>query len=48
MIEKIKASDRERGAYLERHIVFDDKNEAISYTGEAEIINHILNKAIID
>ena len=48
MIEKIKASDRERGAYLERHIVFDDKNEMMAYTGDAETIDAIIKKSIYD
>ena len=48
MIEKIKASDPERGAYLEYHIVFDDKNEAMAYTGDAETIDAIIKKSIYD
>ena len=47
MIEKIKASDPERGAYLERNIIFDDKNEAMAYTGDTETIDAITKKAIL-
>ncbi len=47
-IEIIKSSDLERGGYLERHIIFDDRDETIKYTGEPEIIHAILNKTIID
>lgn len=46
MIEKIKTIDAEKGAYLEQHIIFDDKNETMSYTGDPEIIADILSKAI--
>ena len=47
MIEKIKASDTERGKYLERHIILDDKNETMSYTGDYETIDVITNKALV-
>lgn len=46
MIEKIKTIDAEKGVYLEQHIIFDDKNETMSYTGDPEIIADILSKAI--
>lgn len=47
LINKIKDSDPAQGAYLEKHIVVDDKNETVTYTGEADVINDILSKAVI-
>lgn len=47
LINKIKDSDPVQGAYLEKHIVIDDKNETVTYTGEAGVINDILSKAVI-
>ncbi len=47
MITKIKESDPELGAYFEAHIIFDEKNETLTYTGESEVLGDMLSKAII-
>lgn len=47
MIAKIKDGDPKLGAYLEDHIIFDEKNESMTYTGESEIIESILGRVII-
>jgi hypothetical protein len=44
IIKKIKLIDAERGAYLDRHIVFDDMNSYIFYTGTGSIANVLMTK----
>jgi len=48
LITKVKASEPERGAYLERHFIFDDKKETMVYTGKSEIMGGVLKNAIVD
>lgn len=47
MITKIKDSDPEHGAYLKKHIIIDEENETLTYTGDPEIIADILSRAIV-
>lgn len=48
IITKIKDSDPELGAYLEAHVIIDEKSETLSYTGDQEVIADILSKAIVN
>ena len=41
IIEQLKISDPARGAYLERHIVFEGDDNMV-YTGKREIIDAVL------
>lgn len=41
-IEKIKIHDPEKGNYVERHVIFDDKRETIQYTGTEVDLNDVL------
>ncbi len=46
IIEQLKISDPARGAYLERHIVFEGDDNMV-YTGKREIIDAVLKKSVI-
>ncbi len=46
IIEGLKISDPARGAYLERHIVFEGDDNMV-YTGKREIIDAVLKKSVI-
>lgn len=48
MITKIKDSDPELGVYLEAHIIFDEKNETMRYTGDENILREVLSRAVIE
>lgn len=47
MIAKIKDSNPELGAYVEVHIIFDEKNETMRYTGDENILREVMSRAVI-
>lgn len=47
LIKKAKAKNADLGEYLEKHIILDDRNRSITYTGENGVIEKITEKAVI-
>ena len=47
-LEEVKLNDPYQGAYIESHLIFDDENETMIYTGTTKIIEFILMKSTVE
>ena len=48
LITKAKAKNIELGEYLEKHIIWEDKNRTLMYTGANSVLEDLMNNPVTD
>ncbi len=48
IVKKVKASNLEKGAYLEKHFVYNEINQTFEYTGTETVIKEIIGNSLVE